>query len=77
MRSIKQFLVIALYALLCVSSASNILIATRGCNPGSKVESAQGEVSTIPELGALTQTHGVWKRLGGRGHCHGHPLQHQ
>jgi hypothetical protein len=33
---------------------------------GTTHGSAQGEISTIPELGVLTPTHGVWKHLGGR-----------
>ena len=33
---------------------------------GIMLGSAQGEVSTVPELGALTTGHGVWEYLGGR-----------
>lgn len=33
---------------------------------GTFTSSAQTEVSTNPELGVLTPTHGVWRHLGGR-----------
>jgi len=47
-----------------VSSEGNRIIQTYNAD-GTLHGSAQGEVSTIPELGVLTPGHGVWAHLGG------------
>jgi hypothetical protein len=50
---------------LGTSGDGNRLIATYNSD-GTIHGSVQTEVSTIPELGVLTPSHGVWKHLGGR-----------
>ena len=50
---------------LGTSGEGNKLISTYNSD-GTTHGSVQSEVSTIPELGVLTPTHGVWKYLGGR-----------
>ncbi len=50
---------------LGTSSEGNKLISTYNSD-GTTHGSVQTEVSTNPELGVLTPTHGVWKHLGGR-----------
>jgi hypothetical protein len=50
---------------LGTTTEGNKLIVTYNSD-GTTHGSVQTEVSTIPELGVLTPTHGVWKHLGGR-----------
>lgn len=47
-----------------IGDGSKLLVTFN--SDGTAHGSVQGEVSTNPELGVLTPTHGVWKHLGGR-----------